>query len=95
MGKFEIAPSAMMDLRDSSSHIAKDNKVAAKQWRDQLYKIFHLLADTPRIGRDRSDLQEGLRSFPVGRFVVFYHVQKDNVFIVHVLRGARKIESFF
>jgi len=38
---------------------------------------------------------EGMRSFPVGRYVIFYLPLADGSDIVRVLHGARDIERIF
>ena len=45
------------------------------------------------MGRVRSELAPELRSFPVGRYVVFYLPCPDGIDIVRVLHGARDIET--
>jgi toxin ParE1/3/4 len=48
----------------------------------------------PHIGRHRDeDLRAGLRSFPVGEYVIVYRVEEHDVLILHVFRGSRNIEA--
>lgn len=49
----------------------------------------------PIIGRERSELFPGLRSFVVGRHVVFYRRFGNGVEIVRVLDGARDLPPLF
>jgi toxin ParE1/3/4 len=51
----------------------------------------------PILGRARDeDLRPGLRSFPVGEYVVIYRIiQDEDVLILRVLRGSRNIEALF
>jgi len=62
---------------------------------DAFTERFLLLARFPRIGRLRGELREGLRSFPVGEYVIFYRVDGEDVVILHVLHGRRDIETLF
>lgn len=63
---------------------------------DSIARRFLLLASHPNIGRARDeDLRPGLRSFPVGEYVIFYRVQDENALILRVLRGSRDIEALF
>ena len=39
------------------------------------------------------DLRPGLRSFPVGGYVIIYLVEEQDVLILHVFRGSRDIEA--
>jgi len=50
-----------------------------------------LLADNPRLGRDRGALRPGLRSFSVPPYVLFYRPIADGIRLVRVLHGARDI----
>jgi toxin ParE1/3/4 len=56
---------------------------------------FHLLAEQPNMGRLRDELVEDLRSFPVGRYIVFYLSLPKGVEIVRVLHGARDLDALF
>jgi toxin ParE1/3/4 len=47
------------------------------------------------MGRRRDELAPGLRSFPAGRYVIFYLPLTDGVDIVRVLHGSRDIETVF
>ena len=41
------------------------------------------------------DLRPGLRSFPVGEYVIIYRIQDEDVLILRVLRGSRDIAVLF
>jgi toxin ParE1/3/4 len=61
---------------------------------DSISARFYLLACHPHVGRRRDeDLRPGLRSFPVGEYVIIYRIEKDDTLILHVLRGSRDIEA--
>jgi len=63
---------------------------------DSITDRFFLLASHPNIGRARDeDLIPGLRSFPVGQYIIIYRMGGDDVFILRVLRGSRNIEALF
>jgi toxin ParE1/3/4 len=46
-------------------------------------------------GCRREELAPGMRSFPFGRYVIFYHVVTNAIEIVRVLLGGRDTESIF
>ena len=57
---------------------------------------FFLLASHPYLGRARDeDLRPGLRTFPVGEYVIFYRIEDEDVVILRVLRGSRNIAALF
>ena len=62
---------------------------------DTLTERFFLLARHPHMGRRRDeDLLPGLRSFPVGRYVIVYSVEpKGDVLIVRVIPGDRDLPT--
>jgi toxin ParE1/3/4 len=47
------------------------------------------------MGRTRDELAAELRSFPVGRYVVFYMPLDDGVDVIRVLHGSRDIDAIF
>lgn len=52
---------------------------------------FGWLAANPGIGRDRSDIRAGFRSFPEGQHVIFYRVTADAIEIIGVVHRARDL----
>ena len=57
---------------------------------------FFLLTRYPNLGRARDeDLRPGLRTFPVGEYVIFYRLEGEDVVILRVLRGSRNIAALF
>ena len=49
----------------------------------------------PLMGREGGELSPGLRSFPVGRHVIFYRPMANGVEIARVLDGARDLPPLF
>jgi len=41
----------------------------------------------------RDDLRPGIRSIPVGEYVIFYRRDGEDVLVLHVLHGRRDIGS--
>jgi toxin ParE1/3/4 len=63
---------------------------------DSITDCFVALGRSPHIGRRRDeDLAPGLRSFPVGNYVIIYCIEGEDAAIFHVFHGSRDIESFF
>ncbi len=57
-----------------------------------------MLAVVPQeglIGRARKEPAADLRSFPFGRYVIFYTPVRDGIDVVRVLRSARDIDAAF
>jgi len=90
-----LQPRAKADLSDIWQFIAEDSDDQADAFIDLIDQKFQLLAQQSGLGRRREELAEGLRSFPVGRYVIFYLPIPGGVQIVRVLHGARDIEAAF
>jgi len=62
---------------------------------DRFIETFDSLADMPGMGRQREELAPGLRSFPVGNYLIFYQIEEDIIRIVRVVHGSRNIRKLF
>jgi toxin ParE1/3/4 len=92
------APQADSDLDDIWYYVAtKSGSLdTADRFIDSITDRFFLLASHPNIGRTRDeDLRPGLRSFPVGEYVIIYRIEDEDVLILRVLRGSRDITALF
>jgi len=87
-----LQPLAKADLAEIWEFIADDSVDQADGFIDLIDQKFQVLAQRTGIGRKRDELVEGLRSFSVGRYVIFYLAIPGDVQIVRVLHGARDIE---
>lgn len=91
-----VAPEAELELDNIWEYVAKEsgNNEIADRLIDSISERFYLLACHPHIGRRRDeDFRPGLRSFPVREYVIIYRIEKEDVLILHVLRGSRDIEA--
>jgi toxin ParE1/3/4 len=92
MARAIFAPAAVADLAAIEEHIAADNPRAAAALLDRFERQSQNLAAQPGIGRQRPDLQPGLRSLAVGRYVIFYRATERGIEVVRVLHGMRDID---
>ena len=93
-----LAPEAAAELDDIWYYVAKESGSIeiADPLIDSLTDRFFLLARHPHVGRRRDDdLRPGLRSFPVGRYVIIYRIRNKDVLILHVVRGSQNLEALF
>lgn len=81
------------DLEGIWDFIAADNPEAAERCLREIDAQFSKLAACPLMGRARKDLAPGLRSFPLGNYIIFYLpvTRKAGVQIVRVIEGHRNI----
>jgi toxin ParE1/3/4 len=89
------SPEAEAELDDIWYYIATESSSVevAERILDAINDQFALLSKHPLLGRSRDDLRLGLRSIPVGAYVVLYRVEHEDVVILHVLQGRRDIRS--
>ena len=90
-----LAPQAKAELSNIWTYIAREsgNLAAADGVIDAITERFYLLAEFPYTGRAREDLQAGLRSFPVGQYVIIYTIDDGDVQILHIFHGRQDIEG--
>lgn len=88
-------PRAISDLAEIWDYIADDSEERADAFIETIDSKLKILASSPKIGRIRHELMEGVRSWSIGRYVVFYFPLTNGVEVVRVLHGSRDIESAF
>ena len=84
--------SAEIDLLEAWLFIAEDNPQAADRMVDTIDReARHLLAH-PRMGRERLELADGLRSWPTTTpYILFYFLDAAGIVIARVLHHARDL----
>jgi toxin ParE1/3/4 len=95
MSLFRVSDEARSDLGEIWFYIGQDNPDAADKFIHSIISRFPKLAANPYLGRQREELSPHLRSFPVGRYVIFYRPLDHGVEIVRVLNGARDLPPLF
>ena len=96
----QVAPQASADLDNISYYVANDSGSSeiADQVIDSITAWLFLLGGQPYLGRPRDDdFGIGLRSFPVGEYVIVYLVEDEDkdVLILRVVHGRRDMEELF
>src|SRR5438128_1888580 len=95
MKRVRLSRRAVADLEDIWLYVAQDSSAAADQLLDRISHACQKLADTPRLGRPRDELVVGLRSLPVGDYLVFYRPAKDGIEVARILNGYRDLDAIF
>jgi toxin ParE1/3/4 len=91
-----LAPEAEEDIDEIWDCVSKEsNPDIADRLVDSISTRFYLLSEHPYAGHSREDLPTGLRSFPVGEYVILYRVEVRDVFVLRVMHGRRDIYSAF
>lgn len=91
--RFRRLPQADHDLDSIWSFIAADSVRAADKQIQRIGEMFEMLMRNPLAGRERRELRAGLRSFPVGNYVIFYVPLPDGIEVVRVMHGRQDIDS--
>lgn len=95
MLELEISPQAENDLVETWLYIAEDQPINADRYLDKLQEKAQKLAEFPDLGRDRPELAEGLKSFPVDRYNLYYTTTESKLILVRVLPADRDITALF
>lgn len=93
MKRVYIRPSADYDLDDIYAWIAADDPAAADRFVEHLVAAARSLGDFPERGRQRREVGEGVRSFPVGRYLILYWITPRQVEVVRFVHGARDLRG--
>lgn len=72
MSSYLLSPEAERDLDAIAAYISVDKPAAARRLLNSFRATFELLAATPGLARGREDIRPGLRSCPVGEYLVFF-----------------------
>jgi toxin ParE1/3/4 len=90
MSRCRFTFQAADDLEETHDFIPEDSPQAAVDFISRLEEKCHILAKTPEMGRQRNELAPSLRSFPEGKYLIFYQI-KGGIEIIRVLHSARDI----
>ena len=92
MRTYIVAAAAESDLLEIWRYIAEDSETAADKLLREFSVKFSLLAQQSRLGRKRPELLPAVRSFSVGRYIIFYRsIEPQHMEIIRVLHGARDL----
>jgi toxin ParE1/3/4 len=95
MTRYSLTSRADVDLDEIIEYIASDNVDAALSVDYRFTQIFEMLTENPKIGRDRPEIESGIRSFPEGSYLILYRLLAGEVIIVRVLHAARDLDEIF
>ncbi len=90
-----LSPKAQEDLDEIWLYIARDSPAAATRFIERLCAKCNFIEGSPGIGRQRAELAPDLRSFPTGKYLIFYRIAKRGIEVARILHGHRNIEAEF
>jgi len=97
MKSFELTKEAKEDLRKIAKYTEKrwgrnQRDLYIKQFDDD----FHLLAESPPVGKQCDYIKNGYRKFPQGSHIIFYREgEKSKITIIRILHKNMDIEAKF
>lgn len=91
---FKLTNAAKADLKSIALFTQKEwgreqRNVYVKQFDD----AFHMLADTPLVGKSCDHIKEGYKKFPIGSHVIFYISESSfSIAVVRILHKRMDVE---
>lgn len=93
--RLDVTDHAKTDIKPIWHYVARYNGSAAGRLPGRFSHRFQILAGNPFAGRQGPDIGLGVRSLPVGNYVIFDTVHTDVLYITRVLHGARNLEDAY
>mgnify|MGYP003395019809 CR=1 FL=1 len=81
------------DLDEIWAYIDADNPAAAESQMRSLTSKFELLANHEGLGTTRPHIDDGIRVFPVGRYLILFRRMENGIEVVRVVHGARNLTT--
>jgi toxin ParE1/3/4 len=96
MGRVTRTAQARADIKSALNYLYDQSPHAAIRLQERLHGMCALLSEHPLMGAKRDHLREGLRSFVVDRYVIFYFPKVGGgIRVVRFLHGSRDIAALF
>lgn len=94
--RYRISIRANRDLEHIFDFIARDNIDAAERLDERFHNSIKTLAQFPRMGHRRQDVQDRRYLFwNVGTYVIAYRIERKTLIVVRVLHGSRDFRRQF
>jgi toxin ParE1/3/4 len=90
---YRLRPQAEADIEAIALYIAEDNPSAARRWYEDIYRRCQQIGEMPDIGVARPEVRPGLRSLPIGHYLILYRQTDEGAEIIRVVHGARQWED--
>ena len=91
---YRLAPRAIVDLEEIADYVAAENPKAASRLLAAIERRVEQLASQPWSGVARDDVAPGIRHLVAGRYLALYRVTDDDVVILRILHGRRRIGAY-
>ncbi len=90
--------------REAKGDLRKIARFTKKRWGrrqrflyiKQFDDVFHLLVDTPSVGKKCDYIKKGYRKFPQSSHIIFYReTAKNKIIVIRILHQNMDVESKF
>jgi toxin ParE1/3/4 len=95
MPRIQRTDQANEDLIEILTAVGRYSPAAADRLADEIERGCQIHAAFPLMGSNREQLAPGLRSFAIGKYVIFYKPLDDGIEIIRVLFGRRDFPPLF
>ena len=96
MSNYRLSPLAEEDLfKIISTTIESWGSAQAKVYAQTIDSALLKLAQYPDFGKERSDVYNGARSFPVEKHIVFYQVSDNGINVARILHQRMDLSKHF
>ena len=89
MARVQYQSAAKADLIGIWLQIADDSIERADDYISKLQEICELISDQPEMGVERPEIADGVRSFPVDHYVIYYEQREHPLSVLRVWHAAR------
>ncbi len=95
MSSYRYSADANADIEEIVFYIFDLNPVAAHHFLTALEEACEVLAAHPLMGRPRPGFGEGLRSFSIGNYLIFYIPAPHGIDVSRIIYGGRDLPKMF
>ncbi len=93
MAELRFNQRAESDLAEIADYTISEFGIKqARQYRDNFQACFNSLRDNPQLGRNASELAQGLRRIRCQAHVIFYQHTQDQILVVRVSHHSMDFE---
>lgn len=93
MGSVIYSPASLADLGDIWHYVANDSTIQADRLLARFRAKLEHLARWNTLGRPRPELSPRCRSFPIGKYCIYYRPTDDGIELLRLLHSARDIRQ--
>ena len=95
MARLIWTEAALLDLDEIAEYIALDNPLAASRYVEKVFDRIQMLAAHPNSGKRPAELpRTSYREVVVTPCRIFYRVEKNTIYILHVMRSERLLRIY-